>query len=121
MRRAYAHEAILTMPPDADVRAPGAAITVALCGHWDHEPPCPLAPHHTRADRDGDDVRVRTLFATEPDNERTVRTRIDDALSSGHLQGPDGVSTWQLRTSQPSEVAAEEAAHAAQLIASPAE
>ena len=32
------------MEPDADVRAPGAAVTVVLCGHWDHEPPCPLAP-----------------------------------------------------------------------------
>ena len=34
--------------------APGGAITVALCGSWDHEPPCPLAPHHTRAHRSGD-------------------------------------------------------------------
>ena len=33
------------MEPDADVQAPGAAVTVALCGHWEHEPPGPLAPH----------------------------------------------------------------------------
>jgi len=121
MRRAYAHEAVLIMPPDGDLRAPGAAITVALCGHWDHEPPCPLAPHHTRADRDGADVRVRTLFATEPDKEGTVRERIDDALSRGHIEGPEGLITrWQLRTSRRSEVAAEEATHAAQLVTHPA-
>jgi hypothetical protein len=36
MREAFAHEAVLVMEPDADMRAPGAAITVALCGHWDH-------------------------------------------------------------------------------------
>jgi hypothetical protein len=38
MRQAFAHEAVLVMEPDADVRAPGAAVAVALCGHWDHEP-----------------------------------------------------------------------------------
>jgi len=43
MRQAFAHEAILVVQPQADLRAPGAAITVALCGHWEHQPPCPLA------------------------------------------------------------------------------
>jgi len=38
VRQAFAHEAVLVTEPDADVRAPGAAVTVALCGHWDHEP-----------------------------------------------------------------------------------
>ena len=38
------------MPAPADDGAPGAAVTVALCGHWEHPPPCPLAPHHTRAE-----------------------------------------------------------------------
>jgi hypothetical protein len=46
------------MEPDADMRAPGAAVTVALCGHWDHEPPCPLAPHHVRVDEDDGELRV---------------------------------------------------------------
>jgi hypothetical protein len=116
MRQAFAHEAVVTMDPDADVQAPGAAITVALCGHWDHEPPCPLAPHHSQAGRVGGEVRLRILFAAEPDMETAVRQRIERALSDGQLCGPDGVSTqWQLRSSQRSAVSAEEADHAERL------
>jgi hypothetical protein len=117
MRQPYAHDAVLDMPPDADVRAPGAAITVALCGYWNHEPPCPLAAHHIRAERVGDQVHLRVLFATEPDNEPVVRQRIDAALSQGELAGPDETATrWRLRTSQAGEVTAAEAGHAGRLV-----
>lgn len=117
MRQAFAHDAVLMMEADADLRAPGGAVTAALCGHWDHQPPCRLAPHHSRADRAGGEVRVRVLFATEQDMETAVRQRIESALSSGHLQGPDGVITrWQLRYSQHSEVRTEEMDHAELLI-----
>jgi hypothetical protein len=116
MRQAFAHEAVLLMPPEGDVRAPGGAITVALCGHWDHEPPCPLAAHHTRAERDGDRVLVRTLFAAEPEDESLVRQRIDQALSAGELAGPDAVVTrWRLDASRSSEVTADDADHAERL------
>jgi hypothetical protein len=105
MRQAFAHEAALVMAPDGDIGAPGAAVTVALCGHWDHEPPCPLAPHHTQADRIGDRVHLRTVFAVEPGGEDEVRQRIDAALTGGKLEGPAGVTThWELRDSQPSAV-----------------
>jgi hypothetical protein len=104
------------MEPDAYLRAPGAAITLALCGHWDHEPPCPLAPHHSQAERVGGEVHVRVLFAAAPEVERVVRQRIEMALSSGHLRAPDGTTTrWQLRSSRPSEVPAKEAEHAERL------
>jgi len=81
MRLAYAHKAVLTST--GDDRAPGAAITVALCGHWDHEPPCPLAPHHVGATREDETVRLRILFVTEPHHVDEVRRRIDDALAAG--------------------------------------
>ena len=107
------------MATDADIQAPGAAITVALCGHWTHDPPCTLAPHHSHADRVGGDVRVRTVFAVEPDNEILIRDRIDQALSQGRLRGPDGVITqWQLRGSRPSEIRANEATCAQRLTQS---
>lgn len=116
MRQTFAHEAVLIMPPDGDTATPGAAITTALCGHWQHEPPCPLAAHHTRADRTNGEVRLRTLFATEPDLEATVRHRIDAALSRGELTGPDGAMTrWQLIVSRSSDVLAEETDHAERL------
>lgn len=108
MRVAYAHEAVLVMDPDDDLRAPGAAITVELCGHWEHEPPCPLAAHHTNAYRVGEQVRIRTLFASDPTDEDVVRNRIDQALARGH---------WRLESSGPAEVSAGEAAHAERLAA----
>jgi hypothetical protein len=107
------------MDRDADSRAPGAAITVALCGHWEHEPPCPLAPHHTAAVRAGDEVRLRILFAAEAKLELEVRRAVDAALAGGELIGPDDVVTrWQLRATGPSVVLPHEAAHAGRLVSS---
>jgi hypothetical protein len=117
MRHAFAHEAVLAMDHDADLRAPGGAVTVALCGHWEHEPPCPLAPHHTAAERVDGEVRIRTLFVVEPDQEAAVRERIDAGLGAGTLTGPDGTTThWRLRSSAPSEVRTSEADHTQRLL-----
>jgi hypothetical protein len=116
MREAFAHNAVLDMEPDADPRAPGAAVTVALCGHWDHEPPCPLAPHHVNADWDGRRLHVRILFAAEPGTEPEVRRRIELALS-GRWPLPDGlIPAWQLRSNQTSDITPGEADHAGRLI-----
>jgi hypothetical protein len=119
IRQAFAHNAVIVMGSAKDLGAPGAAITVALCGQWDHEPPCPLAPHHSSAVRDGDNVRLRILFAVELAKEPLVRRRIDEALGGGELCGPDGATTnWQLLSSEAAEVSAEEAAHAERLTQS---
>ena len=116
MRTAYALEALLLMADGADDRAPGGAVTKALCGHWDHEPPCPEAPHHTRADRTGRELAVRVLFAVDPERESAVRERIEEALATGHLVGPDGVtSEWRLVRIADSAVRAAESDHAERL------
>ncbi len=117
MRQAFAHEAFLAIDPDAGTAAPGAAITMRLCGHGEHDPPCPLAPHHTAAERIDESVRVRVLFAVEPAQETEVRYGIDQALSGGELGGPDGRATrWQLMNSTPSAVSPGERDHARRLI-----
>ncbi|MHA6782071.1 hypothetical protein ACVGOW_13955 [Pseudonocardia saturnea] len=116
MREPFVHEAVLRMDADADTRAPGASVTVELCGHWEHEPPCPVAAHHTRAERVGDEVRVRVLFATEAPRETEVRARIASALAEGRHVGPDGAATrWTLLDDGPGTVAATEADHARRL------
>lgn len=122
MREAYAHESVVQML-DGDERAPGAAITVALCGHWDHEPPCPLAPHHTGTSSIGSphehSIHVRTLFAVEPAQASEVRGLIEAALRQGELTGPDGVVTqWRLVSSESSAVTPAEADHAQRLVSS---
>ena len=105
------------MEPDADLRAPRGAVTAALCGHWDHQPPCPLAAHHSTADRQGREVHLRILFAADRVKETAIRQLIESALSEGKLEGPNGVITrWQLRSSQHSQVRAEEMDHAEHLI-----
>ncbi len=115
----FAHDALLVMGPAADDRAPGGAITVALCGSWAHEPPCPLAPHHTRAERAGDEVRLRVLFAAEPDDEPRVRAMVDDALAEGAgATAEGGTSSWRLVGTWASEVRPEEQEHAGRLARS---
>jgi hypothetical protein len=119
VRTAFAHDAVLDMEPDADLTGPGGAVTLALCGAFDHPPPCPVAPHHTRADRSADGVAVRVLFATDAAREAEVRARIERALVAGSSEGPDGTRThWTFRSSGPGAVAESELAHAARLIGS---
>ena len=119
-RGAYAHDAVVVLDPGGDSAALGGAITVALCGDWNHPPPCPLAPHHTNAEpADGDTVRLRVLFAADADRETQVRSLIGKALASGRLPGPDGrVTTWTLQSSAAASVRPDEADHAARLVAS---
>jgi hypothetical protein len=107
MRQAYAHQAVVIST--GDERAPGGAITLALCGSWEHEPPCPLAPHHTAVTREGDTLRLRILFATEPDHVDEVRKRIDGALAAGD---------WRLIESGCARIDASERDHARRLLKS---
>jgi hypothetical protein len=116
-RAAFAHDAVVDLEPGGDDAAPGAAITLALCGSWSHEPPCPLAPHHTRAHRSGTEVTLRLLFATEPAKESKVRALVEEALARGWGDGPDGHRTgWDLVWASPSSILPEEEDHARRLI-----
>jgi hypothetical protein len=115
VRQAFAHDAVLELTDHADERAPGGAVTVALCGALDHEPPCPVAPHHISFTGRGMRRRVRVLFATE--DEPVVRRTIDAALGCEEFVGPDGVvSRWVLHSSSPGTVSDAERGHAARLI-----
>jgi hypothetical protein len=119
-RAAFAHAATLVLGGGGDEGAPGAAVTVALCGSWEHEPPCPLAPHHTAVERAGNELRLRTVFVVAPELEDLVRDRIGDALTSGGLVGPDGRgTTWQLRSSAPAELTGPERELAGRLARGP--
>jgi len=117
MRSAYAHDALLEPEPTLDHRAPGGAVTLALCGSIDHPPPCPLAPHHTTVEVEGSRLRVRVLFAVETADEPRVRALVEGALASGVWTYPDGVvSTWTVVSSGPDAVADDERVHADRLV-----
>ena len=96
MSESYTHRARVRLAEGADRAAPGGAVTLALCGTWDHEPPCPVAPHRTTTSYDGDVLVVEVAFEAAPEREAEVRAMVDAALASGHCVGPDGdTSTWE--------------------------
>jgi hypothetical protein len=104
MLQAYVHAARVQLAPESDEAAPGGAVTVALCGHWQHDGPCRW-PHHTAVERVEGALEVRTVVVSDAADEPGVRERIDDALESGEQDGPDGrTSTWILLTSGPDDL-----------------
>ena len=95
----YDHRVVssIEFEPGADQRAPGGAVTVELCGHWDHPGPCRW-PHYTSVESNGaDQYRVCVEFDAPGDEVDEVRERIIRALKSGEQAGPDGhVSRWNV-------------------------
>jgi hypothetical protein len=117
-RNAFAHDAVVTMRPGDSPNALGGAIANALCGGWDHQPPCPLAPHYVSNVADGETVALRVVFAAQPADEQRVRDLIGEALATGQLTVPDGgVAQWELRSTSPGSLRADEEDLAADLIA----
>lgn len=121
-RTTYAHNGTVRLTT-GDADAIGAAITVALCGTWNHDGPCPLAPHHTSWHPDPNTpaiIHTRTIYAVEPHRHEDARTRIREGLATGKLIAPDGATaTWRLLDDQPSDLQPHETAHAEHLAAAP--
>ena len=86
----HAHEAVLELETEADAAAPGAAVTVELCGHW---------PHRTEVvSQVGRVLSVRILYVAPPSELEEVRSRVVASLNRGELTGPDGdVHRWRVR------------------------
>jgi hypothetical protein len=95
MKRAFVQCAEVVLETGADRAAPGGAVTLALCGSWDHAGACRW-PHHTSATWDELRGHVRVVFAADEDEEMKVRALIDAALLGGECVGPDAkVSHWE--------------------------
>jgi len=105
-RHAYVHEATVLLGGDTNPAAVGAAVTVALCGHWDHEGPCRW-PHLSQMDG----TRFRTIFVATDDDEPEVRRRIRAALH--------GQADWRVESDRSRDVAEDEQVLAAQLFRAP--
>jgi hypothetical protein len=105
--RAYVHEADVILADGIDPRAVGAAVTVALCGHWEHDGPCPW-PHHNHIDGRS----FRTIFIAPADEELAVRRLIQGALHGN----PD----WRVDADRARDVALPEEELAAPIAASAA-
>ena len=90
----FVHAAHIRLAPGGDERAPGGAITTALCGHWEHEGACRW-PHLTDIERrDGQDIHIRIVVGCRPDERPAVQATIVGALEAATLDGPTGLTTW---------------------------
>lgn len=105
-RRAWVHEATIDLDAGVDPQAVGAGVTIALCGHWQHDGPC-VWPHQNELV----DARFRTLFVCTPDEEPAVRARISGALGSG--------SQWRVTSERARPVAESERSLAHDLLQVP--
>jgi hypothetical protein len=95
MRRTFVQCAEVLLEAVADPAAPGGAVTLALCGSWDHPGPCRW-PHETTAEWNGRRGKVRVVFMADAEDERHVRALIEQALAGGKCTGPDGkLSRWE--------------------------
>lgn len=115
MRAPFAHEAVLRLGAGGDPRAPGAGVTVALCGHWEHEGACRWPHVSSVSDRVGEELVLRILFAAEPGDEREVRSRIVEALRRGRVEEAPQPSAWTLIREGPAALRADEVSHAEEL------
>jgi len=109
-RIAFAHEAKLQLQAETDPAAVGAAVTTALCGHWEHEEPCRW-PHNNDIELAESFASFRTLFVAPATDEDRVRARIERALRDG-----DG---WAVLRTQSRQVSASEEALARRLATTP--
>ena len=95
MREFAPEQRVLVHDLQGDPDALGAAVTVELCGHWEHDGPCRW-PHHTSATPVGDNsAYVQVRFDADESEVDEVRRRILAGLRVGALQGPDDhITAW---------------------------
>jgi len=77
---AYVLQAHLQLDEGVDPASIGAAVTVELCGHWEHEGKCRW-PHNSDIHEDGSRFVFRTLWISTPADSVEVQTRITRALT----------------------------------------
>lgn len=108
--KCFVVEAVLSLNPETDPASVGAAVTVELCGHWDHAGPCRW-PHNNAVDVTEWPARFRTLYVADTHESDLVAGRISAALGSG--------SGWRLVEVGQRAVKPAEAALAGRLLSGP--
>lgn len=108
--RVFVVEVEIALKAGGDPAAVGAAVTVELCGHWEHEGPCRW-PHNNAICPGPEFDTFRTLFVAELSEEELVRERIGGALR--------GCGDWQVVSVRARPVGLHEQALAERLLAAP--
>src|SRR4051812_29070277 len=76
---AVAVDIALDVNAGTDSGAPGAEVTVALCGHWEHDGPCKW-PHNSAIDTSAEPALLRTIVVTTDEDRTDVLELIETAL-----------------------------------------
>ena len=108
--RAYVAAAEIELGDGCDPAAVGAAVTVELCGHWEHEGPCRW-PHNNAIDPGSHPAIFRTLFVADASDEPEVRSRIEKGLRAA--------GDWRMLSVDSRAVADHERELAERLLAGP--
>jgi hypothetical protein len=108
--RASVIEAELSLDPAVDPAAVGAAVTVELCGHWEHDGACRW-PHNSAIDAEREPIRFRTVFVSDEEETTHVGDRIEAALRGG--------AGWRVLSVRSRPVADDERSLAERLLAGP--
>jgi hypothetical protein len=77
--QAFVLEADLEFQEGCDPPAVGAAVTVELCGHWEHGGACRW-PHNNAIDESLTPARFRTLFVADAAERADLEHRIETSL-----------------------------------------
>ena len=108
--QAFVVEAELELRAGCEPPAVGAAVTVDLCGHWEHDGACRW-PHNSAIDAARRPARFRTIYVADASEAPRVRARIEAALRAG--------TEWRVVSVGARAVAASERPLAERLLAAP--
>ena len=108
--RAFVVDAELELSDGFDPAAVGAAVTVELCGHWEHQGPCRW-PHNSAIDADREPAHFRTLVVADESHAAEVGDRIETVLRNA----PE----WRLVSVRSRPVGEDERALAERLMTEP--
>jgi hypothetical protein len=108
--RAHVIEAELELADGLDAAAVGAAVTVELCGHWEHDGPCRW-PHNSAIDTARAPAGFRTLFVAGDAEAQEVGARVEAALR--------GARAWRVVALRTRGVQQSEQALAGRLLSGP--
>jgi hypothetical protein len=106
----HVHEATLRLEDEADPAAVGAAVTVELCGAWEHEGGCRW-PHNNKIWPEEKSATFRTLFVATSSDIHEIHNRIAVALRSS--------GEWSVISDGPRPLGADDEALATRLARTP--
>lgn len=89
-------EVAMVLPPGVDRRAPGGAVTVALCGHWEHDGACRW-PHFSDVEDQDATTRLRTVAVAPESEHAEVVRRVEDELRADPRWDVRSISVREVR------------------------